>query len=387
MLVTELKAIYFNNRSKKMKTFTKITITIIMMLFTTGSVSPVVAMQVSLPSQRGESVAVATPHSPESEALTRLMTMQDVTMQGGAGGKVLVIPTAQIHPEEMVTLMEDMTVMRRIFNKKLVESNLKRTMPFIGMTLPGPISMSMGSDSPAAMYIQGYGALFMTNVDFPLSAPPETEEKKQTKEEDTDPVWKQMRQEIFSPEQAVKHAPGRPEEKYDPEKVENLKATLIKSLVHAANIRGLKPDESVVITVTGSDNSSNVGRIILSKDNKVIVKDGNVVQLLGSSDASDISAPTVLTIRAKKSDIDAFAKDQVDFNGFKEKVKVISYPSLSGNFSQSPSPFLLRGSGYSVPSSSSSSLQQGTGGTMQQGTGGSSRRSRGISGRGADGLY
>ena len=352
MLITKLKAIYFDNRSNKMKTFNKITIIIIIALFATGSGGPVTA-QVSQTNQPSESVGMAVSRSPGNDALNRLQTVLGATMQQYGSGKVLVIPTAQIQPQDMVTLMEDITVMYRIFDKKLAQSNLRRANSFIGMALPGPISMSMGSDSFEAMYVQGYGVLFMTNVDFPLSALPEKEEKKEIKEEEGDPVWKQMRQQIFSPQQAAEHTPDRPEEKYDPEKVENLKATLIKSLVHAANIRGLKPDESVVITVTGSADSSNVGRIILSKDNKVIVtqKDGNLVQMLGSTDASGISAPTVLTIRAKKSDIDAFAQEKIDFNQFKLKVKIISHPSLSGNFGRDSSSVFLRGSGYSVPSS------------------------------------
>jgi hypothetical protein len=37
------------------------------------------------------------------------------------------------------------------------------------------------------------------------------------------------------------------------------------------------------------------------------------------------SSATVLTIRAKKSDVDAFAKGELDFEKFQEKVKTVIY--------------------------------------------------------------
>ena len=105
------------------------------------------------------------PHS--IDPLVQLRTLLSRTNQQSGGGKVLVIPTAQIQPQDMVTLMEDMTVMCRIFDKKLAQSNLVPGMPFIGrVRFP-----SLGDHSMGAMYVQGYGVLFMTTVDFPLSPP------------------------------------------------------------------------------------------------------------------------------------------------------------------------------------------------------------------------
>jgi hypothetical protein len=41
--------------------------------------------------------------------------------------------------------------------------------------------------------------------------------------------------------------------------------------------------------------------------------------------------PESLLIRAKKSYIDAFAKGDLDFEKFREKVQVFSYPILGSN--------------------------------------------------------
>ena len=244
------------------------------------------------------------------------------------GGRVLVIPTAEIQPQDLVTMMEDMTVMCRIFDKRLEQSNLVSGRLTYGSRIILPAPFSWGGSSTGAMYIQGYGTLFLTRVDFLLSPPPEAPEEKETEEEDTDPLWTQMRQEIYTPEEADRRrrTGERPEEKYDAEKVEELKETLIKSLKHAANIRNLKPDESVILTVTGKASQSGpfVTRVYKSGDSKYIATES-------AGAGSGFSSPTVLTIRAKKSDIDAFAEGQLSFEKFTEKTQLLSYSYLGEN--------------------------------------------------------
>jgi len=209
------------------------------------------------------------------------------------GGRVLVIPTAEIKPEDLITIMEDMNVMSRIFDKKLTPSYLIQRRSFnsrIRISTP----FSRDSRSTGAMYVQGYGMLFLTKVDFPLSPPPEIPEEKKT-EESTDPIWDQTKQEIYMPEDVrrSRSRSGRSEEmpSYDAEKVDDLKRTLTRTLKHAANIRGLKPDEWVNVTVISS---------------------------------------AALTIRAKKSDIDAFSEGELDFDEFRQKVVIFTYPYLPG---------------------------------------------------------
>ena len=254
-----------------------------------------------------------------------------------AGGKVLVIPTAEIQPQDLVTMMEDMTVMCRIFDKRLEQSNLVSGRFTTGFTsgsriiLPTPFPWD--SRSTGAMYIQGYGALFLTKVDFLLSPPPEAPEEKETEEEDADLLWTQMRQEIYAPEEVGRgRSTGeRPEEKYDAEKVEELKETLIKSLKHAANIRGLKPDESVILTVTGKASQSGpLDTRIYSSGSGRRSRSVYIATEPGGAGTGSLS-PTVLTIRAKKSDIDAFAEGKLSFEKFTEKTQLLSYSFLGEN--------------------------------------------------------
>jgi len=236
----------------------------------------------------------------------------------GGSGAVLVIPTAQMKPQDLAAIMEDMNVMSRILNKKLGRAP---RIPAISIRL-----FSSNSQATEAIYLQGFGTLFLTNVSYPLAPPLEVQETKA--EEDVDPVWTQTRQEIYMPESTRTFGMrmgDRPAEdyaeEYNAEKVENLKTTLIKTLKHAANIRNLGPDDVVTIVVSGSEPRIAVRHIHVSARSSGVVTPQTPALL--SEMAS--SAPTFLTIRAKKSDIDAFAKNELDYDQFRELTQVFTY--------------------------------------------------------------
>ena len=319
-----------------MKSFIRaITITIVLNLMLAGltiaQVTPAPAPPAPAPAPAAPQ-AVSSVNVVDGEISRLGETFRDlINMRAQqSGGRVLVIPTAEIEPQDLVTMMEDMTVMCRIFDKRLEQSNLVSGRFTTDSRIILPTPFSWGSRSTGAMYIQGYGALFLTRVDFLLSPPPEAPEEKETKEEeeDVDPVWEQMKQEMYEPEDVSRRrrTGDRPEEKYDAEKVEELKETLIKALKHAANIRNLNPDESVILTVTGKASQSGpfVTGVYKSGDSKYITT--------GSAGAGSGSlSPMVLTIRAKKSDIDDFAEDKLSFEKFAEKTQLLSYSYLSEN--------------------------------------------------------
>ena len=332
-----------------MKSFIRaITITIVFTLIMTGSARTQVT---PAPVQTTPGAAIQEQIIKEAnktdDVMQKLIQLIATTGQYD-GGRILVIPTAEIQPQDLVTMMEDMNVMCRIFDKRLEQSNLIPKQVFSSnIRLSTHFSRYIGSTGTGAMYIQGYGTLFLTNVDFLLSPPPEVPEEKKTEEEDTDPLWTQMRQEIYAPEEVERRkTDDRPEEKYDAEKVENLKTTLIKTLKHAANIRGLKPDESVIFTVTGKTGQSAttlVTRVRVSTDGQY-----KYITTEPAGAGSVSLSPTVLTIRAKKADIDAFAKGQYDFDQFRQRTQLLLYPflgaSVGGPSRSSPTGGLYGGS-------------------------------------------
>ena len=275
----------------------------------------------------------------------------------GSAGMVLVIPSEKTSTEDLIKINEDMNVMSRIFGKNLEENRITTARGSMFFSRGDTYGTLLGSSRGGiqSMYLQGFGALFMLKVDFPLSPSPDVqqEEKETQKAERGDPVWQETRQEMFEPGKAVRNRRAdRPESKYDAEKVENLKATLIKSLKHAANIRCLKQDESVILTITGGGESAGtkISAINVTGNNQVIVEeksaDGkSTMRIVNGTELDDIgmSSPAVLVIRTKKSDIDEFAKGDLDFDKFRQRIQLLTYPLLGtadGGHRDSFSPFI-----------------------------------------------
>ena len=231
---------------------------------------------------------------------------------------VLIIPTAETNAEELANITEDMRVMSRIIDKQVRQSHIH------GVGWFGH-SGGLFSRDTQGIYLDGYGALFLMKVDFPLSPPVETEEEKRV-EEDVDPIWEQARREMYEPENIRVRRDCfhlEQEEKYDAEKVEDLKRRLIKTLKHGANIRNLKPNEWVILAVTG-EGGQPCGvvrsRIFVKTD-----KDKGVISTQPISSVMGFSSPAVLTIRVKKTDVETFSKGKLDFDQFRKRVQILMY--------------------------------------------------------------
>ena len=268
------------------------------------------------------------------------------SLSGGTGA-ALVIPSAEITTEEIAMINEDMSIMSRILEKNLQQAHINVGSMFIPSSDPWNFNVVFGRGKQATqgMYLQGYGALFLMKVDFPLSPGPQVEEEKQTQqknEEDVDPVWTEMKNEIFESETSKRHKDERPKKEYDAEKVENLKTILTKALKHATNIRNLKPEEWVILTITGSGISSGIKsmRTIPETGQVIVIGENNKTRILpgGFSEDIGLSLPTVLVVRAKKSDIDLFAKGDLDYDQFQQNTQILTCAYLA-NPSGSGDPF------------------------------------------------
>ena len=133
---------------------------------------------------------------------------------------------------------------------------------------------------------------------------------------------------------------------YDAEQVRDLKKNLIKDLGHASNIRHLQPEEQVVLSVVGS-----VANPVMLSEHAAYDETlslwtlrTHTRQYPGAADyVADYEEPVdlmvdrpqpsraVMTIRARKSDIDAFAKGGLDFDKFSKQVEVIVLSSPAGS--------------------------------------------------------
>ncbi len=289
-------------------------------------------------------MAIAQGHASHDMLLDTLAAQVSMPLWQQSSGAVLVIPAAQMKLEDLATITTDMSIMSRIFDKKLSQGHLTtgRGGWVVGID---PLSFGRDSRTTEAIYLEGYGALFLMKVNVLLSAPPEAQQEKETEEEDADPLWTETIQEMYAPQDVYtrRRRTDRPEEKYDAEKVEDLKETLIKTLKHAANIRALKPDESVILTVIGKAGQSDgvtIKAINRRGEYLILDEDKRTTSIVKAPSLSDIgfSSPAVLTIRAKKADIDAFANGTLSFDQFTQKILLLSYSYLGENIGVGPSP-------------------------------------------------
>ncbi len=300
--------------------------------------------------------ALPTAAADEVNAMSR--QLEDLRLSFGAPSRsvepILVIPTENIKEEDLKTITEDMTIMSRLLDKKMQQANITPIghSPFsangrVRTVSPYGHLFSSQASAVEGIYLQGYGALFSLGVDFALLPP--TEVKEQKTEEGADPTWEEEKRELYSKKDNVEYlnnplvyVPGSDRSlavEYDAEKVEQLKSTIIKAFKHAANIRHLKPGDSVTVAVkgcappvvlveetvtektdpAGTSTSRSVGvvtKIVKSKQ-------GKQVSTLVTKEASATSS--VLILSAKKSDIDIFSKGQATPEQFRQKVKIYTY--------------------------------------------------------------
>ena len=271
-------------------------------------------------------------------------------MSPHASQSVLVIPIDEIKTEDIATITEDVGIMCRVLDKKLEQERLIVTPSTFAYGFPFG-----GATGTEGIYLEGYGALFVLNVNFPLIPPPETKKEEQPKEEG-DTFWEETKNELHSSKEgegfgsgyagdAVIYSYGvdRSGENYDPEKVEQLKTTLIKSLKHTANIHSLKPDESVILSVRGCAPAVVVRETVVEEingrgpDRTSVSTSRRVPHQKVLSVKKDSAAPAVLTLRAKKSDIDAFSKGEISVDQFRQKVRIHTYQTSGRNMISEPS--------------------------------------------------
>jgi len=235
------------------------------------------------------------------------------------GGGNLIIHTSTPEGKEQSNLEEDMAVMGLILDKAVQEDADRRS----GRSAMGiALFFTPGSGSMRNLYLDGYGVVFFKRVPFPLMAP-RTKADTEDQETPTDSTWEAAKQELYgqpSGSQFLSH----PGEEFNEERVSHLKETLLESLKNATNIRDLKPTESVTVCVVGSASavgvkSTRTGRFSARTSSR------GVVSVVGASPMHG----TILTITAKKSDVDAYAKGKLNLEEFTRRARVAAYPGAA----------------------------------------------------------
>lgn len=238
----------------------------------------------------------------------------------------LLIEFSSSDPRALDALNEDLNVMSRLLEKVLERDPSQA--PDVKMGIP--ILVTSGSRGVRAMYVDGFGALFMAKVNIPVFAPELAKEKPVENRSDSD--WESIRREISgggddSPVELLTYGAMSPGAAFDASQVENLKKQVLQALKNASNIRHLKGDEFVSVALLGTGAIETVkasqGRNRSNNANNAAGNNPTVTaELRGSSLARQ---GTVMTIRVKKAVIDAFARGKLGFEEFERLATLNRY--------------------------------------------------------------
>ena len=276
--------------------------------------------------------------------------------------KVLVVPAEEVKLEELAAITEDMQIMSHILDERF-----KETRRIQGVFTDFGDFFGRDNRQTEAIYLQGYGVLFSMEVNFAFSPPPKQQEQQaEQTDEPVDSTWQRARQQMFSPGDPRSPGGSDSAEEYNSQMVEELKRDLITTLKHAANIRGVRPEEWVILTVIGGGRQSGggyggggfmMGGMGISAGSSYggtssggmggfggsygvsrgssgssgggmgggMMGGMGAVGGMGGFSEMGVSSATVLTIRTKKSDVDAFAKGEQDFEQFRRNVQIFTY--------------------------------------------------------------
>jgi len=239
-----------------------------------------------------------------------------------------------VDKDEMPPIVEDIQIMSQILDKALGRRSAGRVARHVTKAVDdvltqakhNPVFPSGPYDQTRGVFLEGYGALFLTEVDCPfIVAPDKSEEPEDGDVEES--VWEktkrqlettrkpETRLELAIPEVVGFHArrgaddPWESTIEYTVKKVEQLQKTLLETLKHATNIRSLKPEDTVAIVVQG--------------EYRITMPRGEDPWRIMVFDKS--SCHTVLTLRVKKSDIDAFARGDLSFDAWRKKVTIVTH--------------------------------------------------------------
>jgi len=273
----------------------------------------------------------------QNEALERvnekLWKIAPRAARAAASTRSLVIPKDSPDAKSIGETEEDMSVMARILEKAANLKGRKSEREAMGIAVGLP-----GSGSPRNLYIDGFGALFFLNVDFPL-LPPATKEQAPESKSESDSEWKRTHDELYSPQSSSSdfnfnftpfesgtyvYSTGGPAEEYDEDKVTELKENLTAVLKNASHIRRLKGDDTVTVIVTGRNPGSSAR--VTARRSQNSFSSSSSVSSWSSTSRSGSQAPAArLIIRAKRSDIESFQKDKLSADDFRKKVTMFIY--------------------------------------------------------------
>jgi hypothetical protein len=237
-------------------------------------------------------------------------------------GRTLVIRSSDTDLKEQAELEKDLAVMSHILEKAASErAGGRGGMGWGGRPMGIDVLYAPEASPLRSLYLEGYGVLFMLNVGFPVLPPPQAEEQPEKTETTSD--WEEAKAELYG-QGGGGRMTTEPSEPYDKERVNRLKDGVLESLKNATNIRDLKPDDLITVCVFGGPSAGQGrGRTAYVKRSTGSSSSRNNAPVFAV--AGGPMRQTIMTIRVKKSDADAFAKGTITPEAFHKRAHVVTY--------------------------------------------------------------
>jgi hypothetical protein len=247
--------------------------------------------------------------------------------------RTLLILTSETSASKQADLQEDLAIMSKVLDNALSDFGLgsERARTAMG------IMLTPGSAPIRNLYIEGYGALFTINLNFPL-VPPPPQPRGEKGAPAPSSAWEQAKRQVngaagfdwyvgnslMNGGAQGPQSPG-PWETYSKEKVDRLETATLKALKNATNIRGLRPDDSITVCIFGSSPSPEAGQRL-----PPVAGDLPLLQRLGVPVVGGSRMGSILTVRVKKAYVDAFAKGKMTEEAFRQDAQITAYATALG---------------------------------------------------------
>jgi len=231
-------------------------------------------------------------------------------------------------------LEEDLQVMSRLIERKM-ESSLNETSST--RRVRSLLVTDSSSRAVRSFYFDGFGALFMLRVKFPLTGPaiPLQLGSDSAADKDWERAWQDMYGELDTDHDDDDGDVSTSD--FNTNRLVRLKGELLLVLKHASNMQSLKADDVLAITVFGRpppqtsvSSKSSSGRGASSKANQAAEDTASEKRSPARSNrtADDFARTpqaTILTLRVKKAEVDAFGGGQLTLDQFRQKAAANAY--------------------------------------------------------------
>lgn len=281
---------------------------------------------------------------------SRIMMRPDAR---GRAPRPVIVTSKPLDAKELATVEEDLGIMARLLEKEIE----REAGPDGAPNAMGIALTRLDGRGPSVLLLEGYGAVFTFTTRMPLTPPPARATEKKP-ERPTDSPWERTRRELFGSGDEGGGRGGSPEGQarrfevkvpgggagmmayggdpfgarfdhvsYDAKKVEQLKKSILEALKQAGNIRALKADDYLTVVVQGGDGGGYGPTGFVAVETRTTTSSSTgggppKVETFVNREGGGSHRASTLTVRAKKSDAEDFAKGKLTAEQFTKKALV-----------------------------------------------------------------